>query len=783
MEMKKFVLPTFRVDCAILSVLLGLALSATAATTSSWVLETGGYWNTPGNWSPAEVPNAPEATAFVNNAIAAAAFITNDVNVTLGTLWIGHPTGAYGFTLTNDLGTAWKFDNNGAGALITQSGTGSSTDRLSSPVELADNLTASNETITRTLALMGTISESGGPKTITKLGDGYLTLGTANTFSGGVFVKAGRLNAAGAGRAGTGVITLGDTSGTSGADLIGNGTYTNSIVVVPGSSGKKVMRNSGGSAAVNYSGPITLNDNLELQAVSSTRSNTVTGVISGDGAVTTTSVASGSNAHYVTNFVALKAANTFTGGVTLQTGTLKVGNHAALGTGTLTINDGTILCSDGNSNRQLTNDVIVNGNFRIGVPPPYGAGTIAIWKTVDLGAVPRTITLGSTVGHYIRGSIIGTGGLVLQDLDVKGLNLYGANTFSGGVTILNGNIGFLGDSAFGTGMLALGDSTTTTNIQITGNGTVANDIMVMPGVSGSRTLGCTNYGTAVYSGSIYLGTDLIVGVASATYPRTIIVSGPVSGPGSLLVNGAAPNSVTLSGANSYDGTTTVAGGTLVVSNTTGSATGNGAVTVRANAVLAGTGILGGTATLEAGAALAPGVAGLGRLTFNNTLTLATNSTVLMELDKALGTNDVVAASAVNYGGTLMVTNLNGNLAAGDAFQLFTATGPNSGNFSAIVVSGTTLKGQFDPVSGILSLVSGTATTPTNISYGFDSASSKLTLSWPESHLGWSVQSNSVSVTDPNAWYDIEGSAGVTSLDLTVNPSLPQVYYRLRLLLP
>jgi len=402
---------------------------------------------------------------------------------------------------------------------------------------------------------------------------------------------------------------------------------------------------------------------------------------------------------------------------------------------------------------------------------------------VDLGAEPRTITLGSTVGHYIRGSIIGTGGLMLQDLDVKGLSLYGANTFSGGVTIFNGNIGFYGDSAFGTGMLTLGDSTTTTNIQITGKGTVANDIMVMPGVAGARTLGCTNYGTAVYSGSIYLGTDLIVGVASATYPRTILVSGPVSGPGSVLVNGAAPNSVTLSGANSYDGTTTVAGGTLVVSNTTGSATGNGAVTIQTTATLAGTGILGGPVTLEAGATLAPGVDGLGLLTCNNTLTLAADSTVTMELDKALGTNDVIVASAVNYDGTLIVSNLNGNLAAGDAFQLFSAAGPNSGNFSAIVVSGPTLKGQFDPASGILSLVPGTATTPTNISYSFDSASSRLTLSWPESYLGWSVQSNSVSVTDPNAWYDLEGSASVTSLDLTVNPSLPQVYYRLRLALP
>ena len=56
----------------------------------------------------------------------------------------------------------------------------------------------------------------------------------------------------------------------------------------------------------------------------------------------------------------------------------------------------------------------------------------------------------------------------------------------------------------------------------------------------------------------------------------------------------------------------------------------------------------------------------------------------------------------------------------------------------------------------------------------------LTLTWPESHLGWYVQSNSVSLTSPSSWFDIPGSQTATNLSITINPALPQVFYRMRL---
>jgi len=67
--------------------------------------------------------------------------------------------------------------------------------------------------------------------------------------------------------------------------------------------------------------------------------------------------------------------------------------------------------------------------------------------------------------------------------------------------------------------------------------------------------------------------------------------------------------MTLRGAGSYFGGTTVNAGTMLVNNTTGSGTGSGAVIVNNDAVLGGTGSLSGTVTLNNTATLAPGIPG------------------------------------------------------------------------------------------------------------------------------------------------------------------------------
>jgi hypothetical protein len=69
-----------------------------------------------------------------------------------------------------------------------------------------------------------------------------------------------------------------------------------------------------------------------------------------------------------------------------------------------------------------------------------------------------------------------------------------------------------------------------------------------------------------------------------------------------------------------------------------------------------------------------------------------------------------------------------------------------------------------------------ASNPTNITYRV--SGSTLTLSWPADHLGWLVQSNSVGIAASNSWYNIGGSSSVTTLNVNIDTTEPNVFYRL-----
>ncbi len=98
--------------------------------------------------------------------------------------------------------------------------------------------------------------------------------------------------------------------------------------------------------------------------------------------------------------------------------------------------------------------------------------------------------------------------------------------------------------------------------------------------------------------------------------------------------------------------------------------------------LAGTGTLGGQTSVLSGGALAPGVTGIGTLNFAGNLALASGATVRLEVNRTSGARDqLIVNGTLTLGGTLEVTNLAGDFAAGDAFVLFTA-GLRSGAFSA-----------------------------------------------------------------------------------------------------
>jgi autotransporter-associated beta strand protein len=247
--------------------------------------------------------------------------------------------------------------------------------------------------------------------------------------------------------------------------------------------------------------------------------------------------------------------------------------------------------------------------------------------------------------------------------------------------------------------------------------------------------------------------------------------------GTLIKTG--DGTMVLSGANLYQNGTTVSEGTLLVNNTSGSGTGTGGVTVQNGGTLGGNGTISGAVTVQSGGVLSPG-ASIGKLTVGG---LTLGGTAVMELDKSNSlTNDSVASTAaLNYGGTLVVTNVGPALSAGDNFVLFSPVG--SGNFDNVVLPA--LPGGLAWVnnlttSGSVSVGPAFSSTRTNIT--LQVSGGNLTLSWPADHTGWLLQSqtNSVGTGLSTNWVNVPGSESVNQWVTPIDPANPSVFYRLAL---
>ena len=143
----------------------------------------------------------------------------------------------------------------------------------------------------------------------------------------------------------------------------------------------------------------------------------------------------------------------------------------------------------------------------------------------------------------------------------------------------------------------------TASITLTGNGELD--------ISSTRSIGVT-IGSLAGDGLVFLGPKtLTIGSnnQSASFSGVIQDGGINQGTGGSLAK-RGRGTLTLTGANTYTGTTTVTGGALKVSNNYGSGTGTGAVQVNAG-TLAGEGILAGPVTVgtgsSRGAFLAPSI--------------------------------------------------------------------------------------------------------------------------------------------------------------------------------
>ena len=347
--------------------------------------------------------------------------------------------------------------------------------------------------------------------------------------------------------------------------------------------------------------------------------------------------------------VILNGTNTYSGGTTINSGTVQLNvnelNNSGVGTGAITFQGGTL---------QLNGYAGNNGTYW---------GTLPNNLIVPAGQTGTLLCPARIAGSGLTGTLTGDGTLNVTVDYVRGLLSGDWSAFTGQINVSprSGTGDFRIDNAFGYANAAiyLNNGVTLDNINASGQTT---DIGELGGASGAY-IGAGN-------GAATNPTWRIGAINTTnTYAGVLANSGVTSlvkiGTGTFILTGTN---------NSYTGGTTISSGTLLANNTNGSATGYGTVIVASGGTLGGGGIISGAVSVNSGGTLAPGNP-LGSLTLSNKLTLAAGSTSFFVISKSPKTNSAVkVAGALTCGGTLMVTNISGlALVVGDSFQLFNAS--------------------------------------------------------------------------------------------------------------
>ncbi|TDX19127.1 fibronectin-binding autotransporter adhesin [Buttiauxella sp. BIGb0552] len=437
-----------------------------------------------------------------------------------------------------------------------------------------------------------------------------------------------------------------------------NRTITNTGTITSLGAGAPVINASSASnTTVNNSGTL-LAANATAQAILTGTGNDVV-ALSGSGANTRGEINLGSGND---NFS--WTAGAFTGGVTF---TGADGNDSAT-LGDVSLASVTHILSEGGTNNALT----LNGTHQGAAPALIGTfNADDLTKGTNIGTGWSSLTLNGDA----------TDARIVDDLVLSGTQAININN---GATLRSG-----------TSAATTADSSIH-NYNVTTSGATsllsfdgASDQIYTGIISGSGGMERINagkttlLGNSTYTGNTYIGSGAelalgdggTVGSVSETTNITddgiltidrsdnIALNGVISGSGAFHQDGLGITR--LGGANAWKGATEVNQGTLLVNGNQSQAT--GLTTVHSNTTLGGNGTIGGDVAFEGNTTLTPGDGGVGKLTINGDLTLASTTNSKFELGEPYvsggALNDVV-----NVGGDLVLDgDLNVTLSSGGYF--------------------------------------------------------------------------------------------------------------------
>jgi autotransporter-associated beta strand protein len=218
------------------------------------------------------------------------------------------------------------------------------------------------------------------------------------------------------------------------------------------------------------------------------------------------------------------SSNTYTGGTTVNRGTLTLGSTATLGatTGTLAVNN----TNTGPGTASVLN-LATGANNTVGSL----SGTIAVpssgvnTATINTQAA-RTFTVNQTVAGTFAGNIAGSGSFTLGSLSTQALTLTGENTISGGTSVVAGALIVNGSLSNASNAVQVG-----ANGALGGDGSIAGSITFASGAdlifNPTATLDVTNsVSFANFSVANLLGLDS--SVANNRYVLLNSIGGSIS---------------------------------------------------------------------------------------------------------------------------------------------------------------------------------------------------------------------------------------------------------------
>jgi len=477
-----------------------------------------------------------------------------------------------------------------AGATFYGSGTSNHPDVVfTGPI----SLTGSTQTVTTTLSsgstfngliqFNGSVGDGGNAYGLTKAGAGTLVLGGSNTYSGTTTLTAGTLRVANA-DALTGGGNLTFTGGT--LQYSGSNTVDYSSRIVGSSSAIAIDTNgqsvtftsalassNAGGLTKSGAGVLTLTANNAYTGLTTVSGGTLqvgnggaTGSITGNLALSNTAAVVFSRSDNLTFSGAISGTGSFTksgpgtltlsgnnayaGLTTVAGGTLTISTTTALASGTIALDGGTIVNATGAQGFGRT-----GGISTVAIGP--GGGTIRSDARNDISGL---ISGTSPTASLTYGTASGTVSNVVMVIS-------GNNTYAGGTKLESGiQLVVENNNAFGTGTLELaGAGIRTRNNAVR---TLANQLVI----SGNTLfVGLANPDNdLIFTGS----TTLVGGSRTLQVDFNTVAGGTGAGlMGAIGDNGngfgitkAGSGVLTLGGANTYSGTTTLNNGTLRLAN-------------------------------------------------------------------------------------------------------------------------------------------------------------------------------------------------------------------------